>query len=122
MNWYYERMKADGAVEEIHVHTNDTDGSITGRVVINVKAWFDENPEERIRLGWTKHITFDENEVKERWPHNSQSQYLVKTIVQVDDYTVEDTYYVMDKSEEQMLLEEISESLVGGLRGTIFFR
>lgn len=109
MNWFYERLKADGTVERAEDGRNDTDGSITGRIVINVKAWFDENPEERIRRGWTKHIIFDDKEIKERWPHNSQSQYLMKTSVQVDDYTVEDTYNVMDKSEELMLLEELSE-------------
>ena len=107
MYWYYERLKKDGTVEKVRDQVNDTDGSITGRVVIGVKAWFDENPEERIRHGWTKHISFDKEEVEERWPHNSQSQYLVKGFVQVDDYTVEDVFYVMDKSEEQMLLEEI---------------
>lgn len=108
MDWHYERLKEDGTVETVSIQ-NDYDGRITGHIVINVKAWFDENPEERIRRGWTKHIVYEKEEVNEKWPHNTQSQYLVKTTVQIDDYTVEDAYSVMDKSEEQMLLEELAE-------------
>lgn len=108
MYWVYERMKEDGSVEKVS-GGNDTEGKITGRVVINVMAWLNENPDERIRRGWTKHIVYDAEEIKERWPHNSQSQYLVKSTVQVDDHTVEDTYNVFDKSEEQMLIEELME-------------
>lgn len=113
MSWNYERLKEDGTVESISEFKNDTDGSITGRIVINVKAWFDENPEERIRRGWTKHISFSDEEIRELWPYNTQTQYLIKSTVQVDEYTIQDTYHAIDKSEEQLLLEEISESIYG---------
>lgn len=101
---YYERMTEDLKIE--HCPQDDKDGKITGKFVLNVPKWFDENPAERIRLGWTKHITYDDKEIKEKWPH-TQSQYLVSSIKQVDEWTVEDDYHVLNKSEEQMLFEEM---------------
>ena len=98
--WHYERLE-DGANLR-HAPANDMDGKITGHIVYGLKAWFDEHPEERKRLGWTKHIHPDIKAVE----HNPQSQYIATSIAQVDEYTVTDVYYVMDKSEEQMRLEE----------------
>ena len=56
MNWTYERLDENGNVQ--HCPAIDADGSVTGRIVVNVKAWFDENPEER-RLAEEKRFTFD---------------------------------------------------------------
>lgn len=100
MEWDYIKL------ENGHTKTcpmNDIDGSITGGVVLNLKAWFDENPAERIRLGWTKLIRKGMAEVD----YNPQTQYLITNYREVDEYTVEEVYNVMDKSEEQMLLEEL---------------
>lgn len=97
---YYERLKDDGKIERAPV--NDFDGKITGRIVFGVQAWFDENPEERKRLGWIKHITKDSKEIE----YNHQTQYLTKATNIIDEYTVEDEYRVMDKSEEMMRQEE----------------
>lgn len=48
--WSYEKLDEEGKIKTIAGdYTNDADGKITGRIVMNVKAWFDENPEERIR-------------------------------------------------------------------------
>lgn len=107
MTWTYEKLDENYNVR--HCPANDTDGSVTGKIVMNVKAWFDENPEERIRRGWIKHIQHSAEEIRERWPHNQQTQYLIPSVKQIDEYTVEDDYHVMDKSEEQMLLEEMLE-------------
>ena len=104
MTWRYEKLD-----EEMNIKTcpqDDKDGKITGKCILNLPKWFDENPEERIRLGWTKHISYDDKEIKEKWPH-TMSQYLVSSVKQVDEWTVEDDYHVMDKSEEQMLFEEL---------------
>ncbi len=87
---------------------DDKDAKVTGRYILNVPKWFDENPEERKRLGWIKHITYNDKEIKEKWPH-TQSQYLLRIEKMVDEYTIEDDYKVMDKSEEQMLFEEMLE-------------
>lgn len=100
-NWYYERVTDDGDMEQCPVL--DLDGSVTGHVVFGVEQWFDENPDERIRLGWVKHITHDEVE------YNRQTQFLQKSTRRVDEHTVEDVYHVMDKSEEVMMLEEVLE-------------
>ena len=35
------------------------------------------------------------------------TQYLVQSVDIIDEYTVEDHYHVMDKSEEQMRLSEL---------------
>ena len=99
--WIYERLDEKGVIR--HCPMNDHDGSVTGHIVFGVPAWFDENPEERKRLGWIKHITKDTKDIE----YNHQTQYLVRAVVQVDDYTVRDEYHVMDKSPEMMRLEEI---------------
>lgn len=109
MTWDYEKLDEAGKIKTIGDYSIDSDASITGKHIINVKAYFDENPDEARRLGWTKHIHWTAEEIDERWPH-TQSQYLVKSARQVDEWTVEDMYHVMDKSEEQMLLEELLES------------
>lgn len=119
MHNQYERIEDDGSVKRCPM--NDYDASITGHIIYNVPAWFDENPGEAQRLGWIRHITYDNKEVKERWPHNAQTQLLVKTVRVIDEWTVEDEYHVMDKPEELLEREEISAiqsyaaiSFVGG--------
>ena len=100
--WYYEKLDPEtGRIK--HAPVNDYDGKITGRIVFGVKQWFDENPEERKRLGWIKHITHDAKGIE----FNRQTQYLVDAVRTIDEYTVEDDFKVVDKSEERMRLEEI---------------
>ena len=109
MNWTYVRLKEDGTIE--HCPTYDYDGSITGKIVVNVKAYFDENPEERKRLGWIKHNTLTKDEIAEQvgeW--DRQRQRLVRSLKTIDEWTVQDEYHVMDKSEEMMLMEEIAQA------------
>lgn len=121
MNWHYEKMNEDYTIKTVGSYTNDTDSSITGKYVINVKAYFDENPEEARRLGWIKHITYSSEEVDKLCPHNKQTQYVVTSTRQVDEYTVEDTYHTLDKSEEMMLLEEMLEHIYGDGGSIMFF-
>lgn len=99
--WIYQRLK-DGKIE--YAPVNDFDGKITGHIVFGVSAWFDENPEERIRLGWIKHIKHDPKEIE----YNKRTQYLIKATRQIDEYTIEDEWHIMDKSEEMMRLEELT--------------
>ncbi len=102
--WYYEKLDENGKVKSAPV--NDYDGKITGHIVFGVKAWFDENPEERKRLGWVKHIQHETKDIE----YNKRTQYLVPSIKQVDEYTIEDEYHIMDKSEEMMRLEELTHN------------
>ena len=95
---------------------NDFDGSITGRIIIGLPVWFDENPEERKRLGWIKAIDYSQKEIAEKYPYDKQTQYLVRTEKTVDKYTIEAEYHVMDKSEEMLLLEDMINAL--GLAGS----
>ena len=104
-NHHYERLDEDYKV--IRCPTYDYDGKYTGKIIINLPAYFDENPEERIRLGWMKHITYTGEEIREMYSWDPQSQYLTKSVRQVDEHTVEDVYHVLDKSEEMMLMEEL---------------
>lgn len=104
--WTYERYEADGTVK--HCPINDFDGSVTGRIVFGVKQWFDENPEERIRRGWIKHIQHNMKEVD----YNPQTQYLRRIARKIDEHTVEDVYIVLDKSEEMLLVEDLMEGVV----------
>lgn len=101
--WYYEKLE-NGKIK--YAPINDFDGKITGHIVFNVKAWFDENPEERIRLGWTKHIRHDTKNIE----YNKRTQYLINSTKQIDEYTIEDEWHIMDKSEEMMRLEELTRS------------
>ena len=102
--WVYEKLQEDGKIKTIAMNYNDFDGKITGHIVFGVKEWFDENPEERIRLGWTKHIKH--NPEKCGIEYNKQTQYLEKTVRQIDAYTCEDMYEVKDKTEDMMRREE----------------
>lgn len=110
ITWDYEKLDENYEVKIVSGNlTNDPDGKITGHIVMNVKAWFDENPEERKRLGWIKHIHHDTKDIE----YNKQSQYLVQTVRSIDPWTVEDEYHVMDKSEEMMLFEEMLSTVNG---------
>ena len=110
MNWTYEKLDENGNIR--YCPANDTDGSITGHVVMNVKAWFDENPDERIRLGWIKHLHCENTaEIQEKCPYDPQTQYLIHSTRQIDEYTVEDAFYAIDKTEEMMLLEEMLQTM-----------
>ena len=112
--WYYEKL--DENMELQRCPQDDKDGSVTGRIIINLPKWMDENPEERIRLGWIKHLTKDTDELE----YNRQTQFVVGTVVQVDEHTVEDVYHVLNKSEEQLLFEDMLEVATGGSGGFIF--
>ena len=102
IKWYYEKLDEETGMIK-HAPPNDPDGKITGKCVFGLKAWFDENPEERKRLGWIKHLTKNTKEIE----YNRQSQYLQKSTRSIDEYTIEDVYHVADKSEEMMRLEEL---------------
>ena len=103
--WSYQKLDTEtGKIK--YAPNNDYDGSVTGHIVFGVPAWFDENPEERKRLGWIKHIQHDTKDIE----YNKRTQYLVQSVKQIDEYTVEDEYHVMDKSEEMMRLEELTRN------------
>ena len=108
--WDYVRLDEEGKIRYCPI--NDSSGKITGKYIINLREYFDENPEERIRLGWIKHIHHDVSEIE----YNKQTQYLEKGYRQVDEYTIEDEYTVLDKTEEMMLLEEMLDAVgyIGG--------
>lgn len=113
--WRYEKLDENLDLKRINEYSNDTDGSITGQHIINVKAWFDENPEERIRLGWIKHYYLNLEDLKKEVKYNAQTQNLMVSTKQIDDYTVEDEYHVVNKSEEQLAFEELmAMSNLGG--------
>ncbi len=111
MTWDYEKL--DENLKRQHLPINDFDGKVTGHIVFGVKAWMDENPEERKRLGWVKHIHFSTEEIQARWPYNPRSQYLLCSPKNIDAYTIEDDYHVIDKSEEMMLFEEMLQTANG---------
>lgn len=105
--WHYEKL--DENLARQYCPINDLDGKITGRCVLGVKQWFDENPEERKRLGWIKVI---EHDLKDQLPDFDRTQqYVVQTTRQIDEYTVEQVYHAMPLSEEMMLFIEMSNAL-----------
>ncbi len=114
LKWHYEKLDDEGKVQRVYSGTNDADAKITGKHVINVKAYFDEHPEEWKRLGWIKHIEHDPKEIE----YNKQTQFVVTSTRQVDPYTVEDELHVLDKSEDQLAFEEMLAVAEGG--GIVF--
>ena len=107
MTWSYEKLDEKTGKKK-YLPMNDFDGKVTGKIVFGVKNYFDENPGEARRLGWIKHIHHTTKEIKELvgdW--NRQTQTLMTTTRQVDEWTIEDQYHVVDKSEEQILFEEL---------------
>lgn len=106
MEWDYEKLDENGKTITVSNYTIDSKKEYTGQFVFNVKAWFDEHPDEWVARGWTKHIRWTGEEIKEKWPHNRQTQILVKATNRVDEHTIEDVYHVIDKSEEMMRLQE----------------
>ena len=104
-NYTYEKFDENGKVT--YCPGNDYDGSITGHIVMNIKAWFDENPEERKRLGWIKHIHHSSRDIE----YNPDTQRIVWSAKKIDEYTIEDEYHVVDKSEEMLRLEELLSAL-----------
>lgn len=108
--WQYEKLQEDGKVKTVAINHNDFDGKITGHIVFGVKEWFDENPEERIRLGWVKHIMHNVDKLGIQY--NKQTQYLQKVKKIIDQYTYEDEYRVLDKTEEMMRRAEEGDFVI----------
>lgn len=129
MTHYYEKLDENLKLVRCPLDDKDgtvtkqaivyTDGSVGYKSILNVPKFFDENPEIRKSLGWVKHISYSDEEIKEKWPH-TQSQYLVQSTKQVDEYTVEDEYHVLNKSEDMMLFEEMLNTVSGFSDGIIF--
>lgn len=115
LTWVYEKLDEDGKIKRLP--QNDSKGEITGKFIIGLPEYFDEHPEERKRLGWIKHIRHNINDV----PYNKQTQYVRSSVIQIDEYTVEDVYDVFNKTSEMLLLEEMLDSIgyMGG--GTVTF-
>ena len=106
----YTYEKLDENLDVITCPMNDLDGSITGHIVVGLRQWFDENPEERKRLGWIKHLT---PTLKEQLGEDVDltGKYLTTTLRQIDEYTVEDEYHIMPMSEEMMEFAEMANAL-----------
>lgn len=115
MDYYYEKLDEDMNIERCPM--DDKDGSITGKIIIGLQRYFDENPEERIRLGWIKHIVPDRKEVE----YNPQTQFILTTQQQIDPYTITDVYHVRNKSEDQLLFEEMLSVAMGSSGSGIVF-
>lgn len=108
MKYKYERLKEDHSMQYCPV--NDYDGSITGQIVMDVKAWFDEHPEERMKRGWIKHFYYDDpKEVQRDFPYDPATQYLIPSTKRIDAYTIQDIYCPIPKPAECMAMEEMLE-------------
>ena len=108
MVYRYQKLDENNNIQYCPI--NDYDGSITGigHCIIGLKAWFDENPEERKRLGWIQHWEYENmKEVKKDLPdYDPVRHYLMKSEVTVDQYTTKDKYVIIEKTEEMLELEE----------------
>ena len=109
MVWRYERLDENGKYQ--YCPANDPTGEVTGHIVINVKAWFDENPEERKRLGWVKHLYYESNEefLADYPDFDPALQYAVCGTRIIDEWTIADAYDIMDKTDDMKELEAMFE-------------
>ena len=115
-SYYYEKYDYETG-KVIRCPQDDKDRSVTGKFVLDVPKYFDENPAERKRLGWIKHITHDTDDID----YDLQTQGLFPGLRQIDEYTIEDTYTVYDKSEDQLAFEEMLSVAMPSIGGGGFF-
>ena len=116
--YYYEKYDVETGDAQ-YCPPNDDDAKITGKHIIGLKEYFDENPDERKRLGWIKHITHKPDDII---GYDAQTMYALKSVKTIDEYTVEDVYHLVEKPEEMMLFEEQYEMLTrAGIVGGITF-
>lgn len=108
MYWTYEKINENHEPELLPI--NDWDGEITGKIIIDLKSYFDENPELRKSLGWIKHIKLERKDYEN---FDSQTQNIMFSSKKIDDYTIQDEYHIVDKTEEQMLYEELGYATNG---------
>ena len=76
-------------------------------------VWFDENPEERKRLGWVKHYYYEKTSdiIAELPDYDPALYYVTQGKEIIDEYTVKDKYYLIPKTEEMMAMEEMLEAM-----------
>lgn len=106
VEWRYEKYDED--FNRTLCPNHDDNGSITGKVIINLRTWFDENPEERIRLGWIKHYYYSYDEVKKMY--DQQTQFVEISTKMIDEFTLQDEIIVFDKTEDMLAHEELTGS------------
>lgn len=100
MTHVYKKM--DENYKVVECPRNDVYGKITGKILLNLPAYFDENPDVRIALGWTKVLQYEMEELK----YDPQTEYCISGTRRIDDYTVEEYPIVLKKTEEQLAAEE----------------
>lgn len=106
--WNYIKIE-DGKIK--HAPQNDMNGEITGHSIYGLPFWFDEHPEERIALGWIKHLYLDYKDIE----YDRQTQYVSKSIRMIDDYTAEDVYTVKDKTPNMLRKEEMGYDMTDSI-------
>lgn len=113
MLWRYE--KYDDEFNRTNCPPHDADGSITGKVIINLSEWFDENPEERIRLGWIKHFYYAYEDIEKMF--DPQTQFVEIATKMIDEYTIQDEIIIFQKTEDMFVDEELHgrNFIIGGL-------
>lgn len=110
--WHrYEKLDENYKLQYCPAH--DPNGEITGQHVMQLRDWFDENPEERKRLGWIKHLYYESHEefMKDYPDYDPATQVAVKSVKTIDEWTVQDEYHFINKTDKMMELEEILETM-----------
>lgn len=107
IEYEYKRFDEDGDLE--YAPSCDYDGKITGKIIYNLHQYFEENPEEYIRLGYTKYI------LNENYPIDYKGNQLVLTEYKnIDEHTIKAIYHVIDAPEERILIDQLLNSPGGG--------
>lgn len=109
MKHRYEKLDTNGKIK--HLPHNDFTGDHTGgKIVINLQAWMDENEDFRKAAGWIRHEYYEKSQDiydSLGTDFDPATQYLIRTVSKVDDYTVRDIYHAIPKTEQMAELEEM---------------
>lgn len=124
MKHCYEKLDENtGKIK--HLPQNDFTGTHTGgKIVINLPAWMDENEDFRKSSGWIRHEYYEKSQdIFDSMGNDFDpaTQYLIRTVTKIDDYTVRDAYHAVPKTEQMAELEEMLNLIDGWelITGTI---
>lgn len=115
MKHRFEKLDENGKIK--YAPQRDNTGEYTGgKIVMNFPAWLNEDEERRKSLGWIKHLFYENRDdiiASLTEEYNPATDYIVRSVQPVDEYTVKDVYRVIHKTEKMMELEEILSLMDG---------
>lgn len=102
----YVKLTEDGEME--YLPKNDNNGEITGKIIVDLKSYFDENPELWKQLGWFKIIEPE----YEKLDFDKQTERYDIATKRIDEFTFERYPVFRKKTEYELMCEEVSTYVI----------